>query len=171
MISVFTLLSLMAAFEHFISVLPHRWKIIKTVSGQFSSDVRLHLSGKRIRFISEGKNNLALTEEPLKIWILHLMFEKEQEAKLQWLLCGRFYAQRALSQVLVKKQGRRSDRQPHGSTLKVANSRESILNDTYGKRRVQFPQMQIGGGLQMKDSKINKVVASMQNSSVSTVQP
>lgn len=55
--------------------------------------------------------------------------------------------------------------------LLPANSRESILNDTYGIHRVDFSLMQIGGGLQMKDSKINKVLASRQNSSVHTVQP
>lgn len=49
----------------------------------------------------------------------------------------------------------RADR-PHGSTLTCANSRESILNDTYGIHRVDFPLMQIACGLQMKDSQINK---------------
>lgn len=51
---------------------------------------------------------------------------------------------------------RNTDRRPHGSTLTSANSRESVLNDTYGIHRVDFPLMQIAGGLQMKDSKINK---------------
>ena len=78
--------------------------------------------------------------------------------------------QRALSQVLVRTD-RWTDRQPHGSTLTSANSRESILNDTYGIHRVDFPLMQIGSGLHMKDSKINKAVASRQSSSVRTVQP
>lgn len=74
--------------------------------------------------------------------------------------------QPVLSQVLG-----RTDNQPHGFTLTSANSRESILNDTYGIHRVDFPLMQIGGGLQMKDSKINKAVVSRQNSSVRTLQP
>lgn len=72
---------------------------------------------------------------------------------------------------MLVKTDRWTDRQPHGSTLTSANSRESILNDTYGIHRVEFPQMQIGGGLQMKDSKINKAAASRQNSSVRAVQP
>lgn len=75
-------------------------------------------------------------------------------------------AQTALSQVLG-----RADHRPHGFTLTSANSRESILNDTYGIHRVDFPLMQIGGGLQMKDSKINKAAVSRQNSSVRTLQP
>lgn len=78
--------------------------------------------------------------------------------------------QRALSQVLVRTD-RWTHRQPHGSTLTSANSRESILNDTCGIHRVDFPLMQIGSGLQMKDSKINKAEASRQSSSVRTVQP
>lgn len=78
--------------------------------------------------------------------------------------------QRVLSQVFVRTD-RWTDRLPHGSTLTSANSRESILNDTYGIHRVDFPLMQIGGGLQMKDSKINKAVVSRQSSSVRTVQP
>lgn len=53
--------------------------------------------------------------------------------------------QRALLQVLVRTD-RWTRRQPHGSTLTSANSRESILNDTYGIHRVDFPLMPIGGG-------------------------
>lgn len=85
-------------------------------------------------------------------------------------LCASLCVLAALSQVLVWTD-RRTDRQPHGSTLTSANSRESILNDTYGIHRVDFPLMQIGGGSQMKDSKINKAVVSRQSSSVRTVQP
>lgn len=54
---------------------------------------------------------------------------------------------------------RQTHGRPHGSTLTCANSRESILNDTYGIHRVDFPLMQIGCGLQMKDSQINKAAA------------
>lgn len=75
-----------------------------------------------------------------------------------------------LSQVLGGTD-RWTDRQPDGSTLTSVNSRESILNDTYGIYRVDFPVMQIGSGLQMKDGKINKAVVSRQSSSVHTVQP
>lgn len=80
------------------------------------------------------------------------------------------HVQKALLQVLVRTD-RWTQRQPHGSTLTSAYSRESILNDTYGIHRVDFPLMQIGSGLQMKDSKINKAVVSRQSSSVRTVQP
>lgn len=82
-----------------------------------------------------------------------------------------FRVQRVLSQVSAGTDGQ-THRRPHGSTLTCANSRESILNDTYGIHRVDFPLMQIGCGLQMKDSKINKAAAaSRQSSSVHTVRP
>lgn len=62
-------------------------------------------------------------------------------------------------------------RQPHGSTLTCANSRESILSDTDGIHWVDSPLMQIGSGLKMKDGKINKAVVSRLSSSVRTEQP
>lgn len=74
--------------------------------------------------------------------------------------CLFFCVQRALLQVSVETQtDRKTHGRPHGSTLTCANSRESILNDTYGIHRVDFPLMQIGRGLQMKDSQINKAAA------------
>lgn len=91
-------------------------------------------------------------------------------ANSKTLICHFLHLLRALSQVSARTD-RWTHRQPHGSTLTSANSRESILNDTNGIHRVDSPLMQIGGGLQMKDGKINKAVGSRLSSSVRTEQP